>query len=201
MASKIFDTMLRDAKKAGVSNNHSPKSNRWMRERALQVGMQAVTPQKMISDRRPERLQYKVLLGHMYMFSYDPKTKDTLPFYDTFPMIFPFRKVPGGFYGINLHYLQPYYRAILMDGLMSGGMMTNENYDDTTRLRLSYNVLSAAAKYKYFAPCVKHYLDSHVKSRFVHIHPEEWQMALFLPTQRFVGATKEQVWKDSRGKW
>ena len=45
--------------------------------------------------------------GEMYLFYYDPKYKDELAYYDRLPLVLPFRKVPGGFYGINLHYL-PY---------------------------------------------------------------------------------------------
>ena len=26
-------------------------------------------------------------IGGLYLFSYDPKTKDTLPYYDTFPLV------------------------------------------------------------------------------------------------------------------
>jgi len=31
--------------------------------------------------------------GGMYMFLYDPKTKAKLPYFDRFPLIFPFNKL------------------------------------------------------------------------------------------------------------
>ena len=43
--------------------------------------------------------------GEMYMFYYDAKHKDTLPYWDRFPLVFPFSKVKDGFLGLNLHYL------------------------------------------------------------------------------------------------
>ena len=41
------------------------------------------------------------------MFFYDPKYKKTLPYYDTFPLVLPLERIPGGFAGINFHYLRP----------------------------------------------------------------------------------------------
>jgi hypothetical protein len=35
------------------------------------------------------------------MFFYEAKYQDVLPYWDKFPLVLPFRKVMGGFYGIN----------------------------------------------------------------------------------------------------
>ena len=78
------------------------------------------------------------------------------------------------------------------------GTVTNKKYDDTTKVRLSYNILKGAAKYKAFKPTVKHYLYDHVRSPFLEITAVEWDIALFLPFERFQKAQKETVWKDSR---
>jgi hypothetical protein len=83
-----------------------------------------------------------------------------------------------------------------MDNLYS--LANNKANDDTTKLRLSYQLLNASAKYRFFQPCVKHYLNNHVKSRFLWVPSQQWETALFLPLERFVGATKQQVWRDSR---
>ena len=87
-------------------------------------------------------------------------------------------------------------RAKLMDELYT--LSRDNRYDENTRLRISYNILNGAAKYKYFKPCVKHYLTPHVKSRFLEVYAAEWDIALFLPTERFVGANKRAVHADSR---
>jgi len=129
------------------------------------------------------------------MYFYDAKHKSTLPYYDRFPLVFPYKKVPGGFMGINLHYLPLIYRAKLMDALYD--TTNNDAFDKSTKLRLNYSILDKAAKFRYFKPCVKHYLSEQVRSRFLYVYPSEWDIALFLPTQRFIGATKEKVWKDS----
>jgi hypothetical protein len=132
----------------------------------------------------------------MYAFFYDPKHKQTLPFYDRFPLIFPVERAPGGFFGINMHYLHPRMRATLMDALYT--VTSNKKYDETTRLRISMALLQNASKYRFFKPTLKHYLTRHVRSRFLIVESSEWDIALFLPTERFEKASKSKVWKDSR---
>jgi len=100
--------------------------------------------------------------------------------------------------GINLHYLPPVLRAKLMDALYD--TITNEKLDETTRLKISYNILQQASKYRFFKPCIKRYLISQVRSRFFYIEPSEWEMALFLPLDRFVGANKSRIYRDSRNR-
>jgi len=76
----------------------------------------------------------------------------------------------------------------------------NKRYDESTKLKLSYDILQGASKYKDFQPCIKRYLTSQLRSEFMYIYPSEWDIALFLPLERFQGATKTQVWADSRKK-
>ena len=73
----------------------------------------------------------------------------------------------------------------------------DNKYDKTTKLKISYNLLNGASKYKYFAPCYKRYLFGHVQSSFINVPVPNWDMALMLPTERFVGAQKARVFKES----
>jgi len=126
----------------------------------------------------------------------DPKMKKELPYYDRFPLVFPIEKAPNGFLGINMHYLPYILRAKLMDALYQ--LSTNDKFDATTRLDLSYQILKGASRFKPFKPTVKRYLTSHIRSRFLYIQPNEWDIALFLPVERFQKASKQQVFKDSK---
>ena len=104
----------------------------------------------------------------MYMMEYVAKHRATLPYYDRLPLIFPYKKVPGGFMGLNMHYLPLPLRARLMDALYDTA--NNTKYDESTRLRISYQILEKAAKFREFRPCVKRYLTSQVSSKFfIHI--------------------------------
>ena len=123
-------------------------------------------------------------IGNMYMFVYDPKYKATLPFYDMYPLVFPVQFYKDGFLGINLHYLPPLARAQLLSNLKR--LTTNDKYDDTTKLAISYDVLRAhAVRFKGFENCVKRYLFSHVRSSFHQVSPYDWDKAVLLPLQRW----------------
>ena len=153
------------------------------------------TPQKILS--RQDSLVSKSVLGKMYFYSYNPKWKDELPWYDTFPLVFPIERYPDGFLGLNFHYLAPKHRAILMDQLKM--FANNKKYDETTKLRLSYNMLKGFTKIKRAKPTVHRYLNSKVNSKFVLVNADEWEVALFLPVERFKKANKKKVWAHSGG--
>lgn len=194
MASQVFDKILQDAARKGVIPNKTRESVTWFRRAAQGVPTTAVSPSRMLSDTDSSRFENHVELGSMYMFGYDPKTKANLPYYDRFPLIFPVGRAPGGFYGLNMHYLHPRLRAVLFDRLTTD---FTRGVGEKEHLITRYKVLKAASKYRYFEPCFKHYLNKHVRSRFIFITPSEWNMALFLPTERFEKATKQEVWKDT----
>lgn len=122
--------------------------------------------------------------GSMYLFEYDPKYKDVLPVYDRFPLVFPYARAPGGFIGFNLHYLHPVYRANLLDRIED--IMNNTKYDRTTKVNLSWKFIKQSSKHRFFEPCIHRYLNNHVRSSFQLIPPKEWELALFLPLERFV---------------
>jgi hypothetical protein len=95
-----------------------------------------------------------------------------------------------------MHYLPPILRAKLMDQLYT--VLNNKNFDTSTRIKASYNILNGAAKFREFKPTIKHYLNEHVRTKPAYINPAEWDIALFLPTQSFVGASASKVYADSR---
>ena len=192
---KLFDEILSKGIRAGQIPAREASAREWFRNTAKNYG--AVNERNLLKS-DPDRLTARPRVGEMYMFTYDAKHKAKLPYYDKFPLIFPYKKVKGGFMGINLHYLPHAYRAELMDALYD--LSSNKKYDETTRLRLNYNVLNSASKFENFKPCVKHYLTSQLRSRFLYIYPSEWDVALFLPTERFQGARKTTVWADSKRK-
>lgn len=192
MASTVFQDLQVKAFRAGVTPR-SDESMKWFRNQVK--NMRSINRQALLKDDAVTRVS-RPRMGDMYMFFYDPKTKDTLPYYDTFPLIIMVDRAPGGFYGLNLHYLPPNLRAKFFDALTD--TMSNKKYDDSTRIRARYNLLKSVRNMRYFKPCFKHYLTSHVDSRIAKVEPSEWEIALFLPVQRFKGATATQVYKDSR---
>jgi hypothetical protein len=198
MPASIYNKLVKDASKTGIDViNRSKKSIDWLRAKYNEISKASVRTNLFINEAERKRNIGKI--GRMYMFVYDPKGKETLPFYDRFPLVFYVQPAEGGFYGLNLHYLPPTLRAILMDSLYEtqvNGVVGNE----TTRLKITYQLLSSASRFRFFKPCFKHYLFDHMRSKFIYVPPEEWDMTVFLPTEQFKKATKDKVWKDSRSK-
>ena len=125
------------------------------------------------------------VIGRMFFFKYDPKWKDILPIYDKFPMVFPIEQYSDGFLGLNLHYLAYGQRLHLIQLLTQ--FASNKKLTPTTKLKLSYDLLQSTKTLNNLArPCIKRYLFSHVRSRFIEILPSEWQMAAALPVEMFV---------------
>jgi hypothetical protein len=166
----------------------------WLRSKVTEL---KPTPQKLMQDK--ERMSNSNFIGHMYFFFYDPKTKDKLPYYDRFPLVIPIRKYNDGFLGLNLHYIHPKHRIILLDKLSQ--FASNKNYDMQTKLKLSYETLSAFSIAYEATPCIKRYLASHVESRFIEIFADEWDIAALLPVEQFEKASANKVWTDSRKKF
>ena len=184
---------LKTAIKTSTAGAKARAAGDWFREKVKQAGasakMKAVTPNQLLR-RQPDD---NILLGKMFFYKYDPKFAKKLPYWDMYPLVFPFEKAPGGFYGLNLHYIPPRDRAVLMDNLNQ--YASNNKYDQTTRLELSYRLLK---RYGRAVPCVKRYLGDRIVSQTVRIDADEWEVAIFLPVERFQKASKGEVWKDSR---
>lgn len=192
-----FQKLLKRAEADGIVLDNSREALNWLRMQYESLRPADVMPKEFIKN--IDRFRRTPLIGRLYMFLYNPKTIDTLPYFDRFPLVFPLRRVAGGFYGINLHYLAPRYRAFLMDSLYS--TISDTNFDEMTRLRINYNILNAASKYRWFKPCLKHYLNNHMSSRLIYIDPKEWNLALFVPSEQFRGDTKRNVWQESKEKF
>lgn len=188
----LLDRIKSSLAKEGL-NIRSNAARDWLRAKIATLNP---TRQALLSDR--QRLKGGAIIGRMYFFFYDPKTKDTLPYYDRFPLVLPIEQYQDGFLGLNLHYLHPKQRIILLDKLSE--YASNSKYDTTTKLRLSYDVLRRSSSISEHIPCVKKYLFSQVDSRFLEITADEWDIAALLPMESFVGASSGKVYAESRKK-
>jgi len=196
MAATLFNDILLRGIRSGQVPARESSARQWYRDTAQKAVKKGPINSEVVQTQLKDRSSNNLAYGNMYFFAYEAKHKKTLPYYDRFPLIFPIGPAPKGFMGINMHYLPPILRAKLMDALYD--LTTNDKYDETTKLKLSYKVLNGASKYKEFKPTIKHYLNSQTRSKFFYVNPVEWDIALFLPTANFVGASKNKVYSDSR---
>jgi hypothetical protein len=188
----LFDTLQAQAFRAGVTPR-TKQSQQWFQRNVKKLG--DVSGRTVLKDDALQKTS-KPKIGDMVMYFYDPKYKAELPYYDRFPLTIMVEPAPGGFYGLNLHYLSPGVRARFLDELMK---LAPKTMTDTTRLqRMRYKTLKGVKKYREFEPCFKHYLMSHVKSKIVRVPMTEWEIAIFLPTEEFKKVKAQSVWRYSR---
>ena len=137
--------------------------------------------------------------GKIVMFYYDPKHKETLPFYDTFPLGIIVGPAKKGFYMMNLHYLPPVLRASFLDNLLEV-LTTKDIVNESSRFKITYSLLKSTAKFNYFKPCFKHYLFTNIKGRPKVIPTDEWIRTVFLESSQFEKASRNEVYRWSRSQ-
>ena len=175
--SNLFQQLEIEAFRAGITPR-TKQSIEWFRKKAAQLGrvnrVSLMQEDEIDLKNRPRTAPF----GEMYMFFYDAKYKDTLPYYDAFPLVIIMGPALGGFYGMNLHYLPPVVRAKALDALLGEGEVPG----------------------KFIKPTIHRYLTKQVRSRFALVDKPEWEIATFLPTADFRGAATSTVYRDSRRK-
>jgi len=176
----LLDKVKKDMQLAGV-NPRSSQARAWLQSQISKLRI-PTNRSNLLGD--ASRISARAFIGKMYFFKYDAKGKDTLPVWDRFPLVLPMDIYDDGFLALNLHYLDPYNRLFLLDRLHD--FINNDKYDDSTSFRMSYDLLASSRRYKMIEPCIKRYLLSHIRSPLIYIEPDNWETAIFLPTEKMV---------------
>ena len=192
MAESFFSDMQAQAFRSGVPPQ-TKDAQKWFQNKVQNM---AVPSRNQILKDPSLKKARKFSPGDMYMYFYDPKMKKELPYYDAFPLTIVVDAAPGGFYGLNMHYLHPTLRAKLFDALLE--TTNKKGLTEDTKFQLTYEMLKGTAKMKHFQPCFKHYLAKHVQSGFARVEAPEWPIAMFMPLQQFQKASATKVWAESR---
>ena len=179
--SKYIQSVLDDAK-------GRPKSTQWYKDKIKEFGKPGAMD--LIRDGKQARTPH---YGRLNMFFYDPKGRNTLPYYDTFPLVLPLEQYPDGFLGINFHYLPMKLRLKLLDRVVD--FSNNTKFDESTKLNVNYTALKSI---RLIRPTLKRYLAGKVKSRFRRVDADEFTVATLLPVQRFKKGSQSEVYRDSR---
>jgi len=165
-------------------------SKKWFNTQVANIARARITPNNVIGDKGLS-LTFRIQPGSMYFFRYDPKFKDTLPYYDTFPLVIPYNTAPGGFIGLNMHYLDYQNRYKLFKKLLD---LNGRKLDERTKIKYSWATVSAFANTLNVDKCIKHYLYEHLASPLAKVKQEDYMTALMLPVEKFVGQTKQYIW-------
>ena len=135
----------------------------------------------------------KLMPGKMYTFGYDAKFKEVLPYWDRFPLIIVLDVYKGGFMGINFHYVSPIDRMIFFKKIMKFATQHGEVEDMTAAARFNIS-WDAIRNIKGAERMIHKYLYGYVRTSLLEAPPNEWENVIFLPYQKFVGASAKSVW-------
>lgn len=151
--------------------------------------------------------------GKIYIYRYDPKTKDTLQFYDRNPMVLSLgqlrNKGEEGIldFGINLHFIPKQLREKLLDIVYKVNKATIEKEIDTSMRseakdqkplsQVDYNNFQRFLSGYGFEFAFRSYYKNRRKNVYV-IPYEDWHKTLFLDQEDIVGASIQQIYSDFR---
>ena len=122
----------------------------------------------------------KPAVGRLYMFGYDAKNKDTLPYWDKFPLIICIGVTPTHLLGLNMHYIPPKAREIFLESLLK--FASTKVISNKTKLKINWSKIKAFPGAHHM---IKMYLASHVKVGFQEVAPKDWHNVIHLQTQQF----------------
>ena len=118
----VFDKIL--------DTTTGPKSYDWYRKK---VAAMTTPGARSLINKGKATLRPKY--GIMNLFGYDPKHKDRLPYYDTFPLILPLEPAKGGFIGLNFHYLNTWCKSCIFKKFSKDA--TDNRFDKKTRYNIN----------------------------------------------------------------
>ena len=187
-----------DAIRSGTVGKKVKRSARWFQDKIkgmkgdLRNKFSSTNAEKFYREAEdkitPNVFKKRVSLGEIFCYHYNPKYRDTLPYYDRFPMIMLIGADKDTFTGLNFHYLPPKFRALLLDRVNA---------------KIGKGIINwkKIAKIPQVAPTVKKYRFDHIMKRVVPIEESEQEIAIFLPLERFKKASKTSVWAESKRRF
>ena len=157
-----------------------------------------------------------IKIGRMYFFRYEAedtasgrgvRTKwtnniESNRIYDEFPLIFLLSEDPGLLEGINFHYMMPKHRIILLGRMFE--YLNNEDFDNRTKLfsvRFK-RAIKENRRFRYAKAAYKEYKPGRIRSKILQVHPMDWELAITVPTERFVTpaggrVASKTMWKQT----
>lgn len=136
------------------------------------------------------------LRGKLVFMVYDPKLKNTLPYYDRYPLIFVISVQRNTILGINVHYLDQRYRRTLLNALVRFGI---DDTDEDAAIKFGYPDVAGFVKEPLVRVCIKRYYIRKIENWLL-IPSDQWEKMTFLPLQRFQKKSASYVWRESLRK-
>jgi len=133
-------------------------------------------------------------LGRMYFFRYEAEGTSSGRgveiergnVYDAYPLIFLLAEEPGSLEGINFHYMTPKERIHLLGRMFE--YLNSEDFDSRTKLFSTKfrRTIKNNKLFRYARVCYRVYKPGRIVSKILQVHPMDWELAITVPTERFV---------------
>lgn len=155
-------------------------------------------PRKALDKYVRKNKKARAAWGRVYSFKYNAKYAKVLPYYDRYPLVLVLSRNARQrtFTGLNLHYIPPYYRELLMRHirhLYIEGMdryFTKDYFEDIGKLAKMVS-----------QPCVHTYrMDKVLDIYYWNLPALTMWWANSVKDQTFIRAGLQRVWMDSRRK-
>lgn len=199
-------SQVKDSELDNPSDDDAEESMDWYEQFAIQAYQQITqssqlegkTKEQILRNSIPDYGSQRKRAGMLYTFIYQAENADRLQYWDRFPLVLTMLDnldSTESFLGINLHYIEPRFRRILMLNLMTklaGGI----NNQESRILGLNMKRLMTPLN-KYGRVCIRRYKYDNIRGRALRIPPEHWLKMIFLPTYKFIGGRPSRVWRDS----
>ena len=113
------------------------------------------------------------------------------------PLIIPVAEDNEHFWGINIHYAPPMFRAKIYDMLKK--IVEDEKKSEVAKKAAVRSLTNSLMRNRFVKPLIKCYLKKQVKSRFVEVETKHWEITIYLPLAKWSNNTTDnQVFKDYR---
>ena len=183
---KIIEKLREDAPKF---NERTKEALVWYKRKIDRLIKGKKDPQKIYEYKDKPPIQ---IAGQLLTFVYDPISKYELPYFDKYPLCLVLKLTKNGFIGLNFHYLTPMDRAIFMDSLYKYfGERRGQGV-----IKITYDILKGPNKFRYHKACIKRYCYEKMSSRISIISPDLWDVALFVPSEKFLSFTGNKTSSD-----
>lgn len=137
-------------------------------------------------------------VGGIYAYVYDAKHKETLPYWDRFPLMIylgSYTAKNGNklLLGLNLHYIPPKARQEFLENLLVHA--NTDSVTNKTRLKINWSQVKSM---RGADQMIKAYLPGHIKGSMTEVKPHDWINVIYMPIQAFMSKGKRfsarKVW-------
>lgn len=144
---------------------------------------------------KKRRYKFRPAWGKIFSFMYAAKFAKTLPYYDRYPLVLVLRRdmKKGYFDGLNLHYVNPYYRTLLLNGIKHLHVAGSDRY-----LVKEFQETVSKFVQRIFRPCYHRYrLDRVRNMSFVPVSGVLPAHFGAVKDQTFMKSGLQRVWMES----